>query len=370
MSVDERRGVALALAGLDDVGSARLRALLAAGPPWEVWQAVRSGDPPVPATPELAQKWAAQAASVDPEDVLAHHVAANVGVVTFGEDGYPACLTADRAPPGLLVWRGDLSILGGVSAGIVGTRRCTRYGREVARSLGRDLAVAGVAVVSGLALGVDGAAHEGVLGGSEAGGRPIGVVAGGLDRFSPRRHRPLAAEVAATGVLLTETPLGTEPQPWRFPSRNRVIAALSSVLVVVESDRAGGSMHTVRQADDRGRTVMAVPGPVTSAASRGTNQLLAEGCPPCRDAVDVLVALGLSDPTGATSLPAGSGNLPLSSAASQTLAAMEWQPISFDALLTRTRLPIASLALALEELQHVGHVVAIHGCFERTGRPS
>lgn len=368
MNIDERRGVALALAGLEDVGSARLRALLAAGSPWEVWQAVRSGDPPVPVTPVIAEKWVAQAASVDPEDVLARHIAANVGVVTFGEDGYPACLSADRAPPGLLVWRGDLSILDGVSVGIIGTRRCTRYGREVAASLGRDLAVAGVSVVSGLALGVDGAAHEGVLGGPEAGGRPIGVVAGGLDRFSPQRHRSLAAEVAARGVLVTETPLGTEPQPWRFPSRNRVIAALSSVLVVVESDRAGGSMHTVRQADDRGRTVLAVPGPVTSAASRGTNQLLADGCPPCRDALDVLVALGLADPTTGTSPPQEVGTVPLSSAAARTLAVLGWEPISFDGLIGRTGLPIASLALALEELQHLGHVVAVHGSYERAGR--
>lgn len=368
MSDDERRGVALALACLEDVGSARLRALLAAGPPWEVWRAVCAGDPPVPVTPTLAQKWVAQAASVDPEDVLAHHVAANLGVVTFGEEDYPECLAADRAPPGLLVWRGDLSILGGVSVGIVGTRRCTHYGREVARSLGHDLAVAGVTVVSGLALGIDGAAHEGVLSAGEGGGRPIGVVAGGLDRFSPRRHRSLGAAIAAKGVLLTETPLGTEPQSWRFPSRNRVIAALSGVLVVVESDRAGGSMHTVRQADDRARTVMAVPGPVTTATSRGTNQLLAEGCPPCRDAVDVLVALGLSDPTTGIVPTARVGTVPLSLEATRTLAALDWQPTSFDVLLTRTGLPIGSLSLALEELQHLGHVVAVHGCYERTGR--
>lgn len=368
MNVDERRGVGLALAGLDEVGPARLRALLAAGPPLDVWGAVQKGAPPIAVDESIRARWVEQASGVDPVRLLEAHLAAGVGVVTIGEPGYPACLAADRSPPGVLVWRGDLGILGAPSVGVVGTRRCSRYGREVAAELGADLTTAGISVVSGLALGIDGAAHEGSLASRAPCGRPIGVVAGGLDVLSPRRHRPLADRIADAGVLLTEVPLGTEPRPWRFPSRNRVIAALSDVLVVVESDFGGGSMHTVRQADDRGRTVLAVPGPVTSRTSRGTNQLLAEGCPPCRDATDVVVALGLSVPSsGASSWRAA---VHLSGDAEAVLSAMRWEPTSFDELVARTGLPIGTVSVALAELLEADVVAGVHGWYERTGVPS
>ena len=162
------------------------------------------------------------------------------------------------------------------------------------RELGRDLGRAGVRVVSGLALGIDAAAHHGALDAEADGGAPpIGVVGSGLDVTYPRAHGALWTAVAAAGVLVGEAPLGAAPEPWRFPARNRIIAALGSVVVVVESHPRGGSRHTVDAAEARGRQVLAVPGSVRSPASRFTNELLADGCHPARDVTDVLVALGL-----------------------------------------------------------------------------
>jgi DNA processing protein len=171
----------------------------------------------------------------------------------------------------------------------------------MAKRLGHDLAEAGVAVVSGLARGIDGAAHLGAL--HANGAPPIGVVGSGLDVPYPKVNEGLWSAVAAHGVLLSEAPPGAPPSAWRFPARNRMIAALADVVVVIESRASGGSMLTVREAAVRGRQVMAVPGSVASPASEGTNQLIYDGCCPVRDALDVLIALGLStaerDRTGA-----------------------------------------------------------------------
>src|SRR5204862_479680 len=160
-----------------------------------------------------------------------------------------------------------------------------RFRAGVARQLGRELAAHGVAIVSGLAIGIDGSAHEGALAAKAA--PPVGVVGSGLDVVYPKRHRHLWDAVAAAGVLLSEAPMGAVPERWRFPARNRILAALSDVVVVVESHAAGGSMHTVRAAIDRGIPVMAVPGSMRNPAAAGTNQLLSEGVPPARDPDDI-----------------------------------------------------------------------------------
>ena len=178
---------------------------------------------------------------------------------------------------------------------LVGTRAPTRYGIGVAAQFGADLAAAGVSVVSGLALGIDGAAHEGACG---AGAPPIGVVAGGLDDPYPRRHARLWERVAARGVVVSESPAGVRTEKWRFPVRNRLLAALSDVVVVVESRHHGGSRHTVDAAVARGVPVGAVPGSIRSATSEGTNALLADGAFPVCSYGDILVALSLAGADG------------------------------------------------------------------------
>lgn len=363
-SDDQALGVLLAFMQLSDVGPARGRQVAASADPERTWDAIVRGEPVIRgANRALERRWRDEASNLEPAMELRRHLDAGVSVAMLGRDRYPTAFASDRNPPPLVVWRGEWPSAG-ASCGVVGTRRCTRYGRTVARSLGHDLAQAGIHVVSGLALGIDGEAHAGAL--SAAGVPPVGVVACGLDVPYPRRHGQLWAEVARSGLLLSEWPLGVTPLPWRFPSRNRLIAALSDVLVVVESGVAGGSMHTVRDADDRGRTVLAVPGPVTSESSRGTNLLLSEGCAPCRDADDVLVALGLA---GRSSRIPGDGppavaHAEITQRSRVVLEALGAERCTLDDLALATPLNLGELSLELLELEACGAVVCGDGWYE------
>jgi DNA processing protein len=291
------------------------------------------------------------------------HQLAGVGVASLGSAAYPAVLAADVEPPGVLFLRGDPGVVCGPRVAIVGTRRCTTYGADVAFDLGHDLAAAGVAVVSGLALGIDGAAHAGAL--ASDGAPPIAVVGSGLDVVYPRRHRALWNEVERRGVVLSEAPLGALPERWRFPARNRLLAALADVVVVVESHEAGGSLLTVTEAQRRDRTVMAVPGPVRSSASAGTNRLLADGCAPACDASDVLLALGLSP---ALARSARDDREPPEDGDRAVLDALGWQPASFDQLLERTGLGLGALSLALSRLEAGGWLARRSTWYEQAAR--
>lgn len=361
-----------ALAGLPAMGPARLRAVLAVWPPEEAWLRAAAGagcsSARVAATcrPDpagVAGRWRVAASSVDVGTLWRAHQAAGVGVVVAGGPAYPPELVDDPDPPAVLFFRGDLAALaGGRRVGIVGTRRCTRYGRDVAHELGRDLAAAGVRVVSGLALGIDGAAHTGALLAGAA--PPVAVVGSGLDVVYPRCHAALWAEVGAAGLLLSEAPLGTRPEAWRFPVRNRIIAALAEVVVVVESAERGGSRHTVDAAEARGRPVMAVPGSVRSAVSAYPNSLLADGCHPVRDALDVLVALGLS--TAAACGPARPDpRSPPGLVEEAVLDAMGWEPATFDDVVARTDRPPGEVGVALAHLERDGWVAGRSGWWER-----
>jgi len=247
----------------------------------------------------------------------------------------------------------------------VGTRRCTRYGTEVAVELGRGLAEAGVVVVSGLASGIDAASHSGVLA-VDGGSPPVAVVATGLDVVYPARNRSLWHRVAEAGQILSEAPLGVGPARWRFPARNRIIAALADVLVVVESHLEGGSMYTVAAALERDRPVMVVPGSIRSPASEGTNRLLADGAAPVCGLADVLCALdlvgsGSVDPgKDMTRRPSGCDPADL-----DVLEALGWEPTTLDGLATRTRLAPVQLGSAVGRLQRAGLVAEEHGFLQR-----
>lgn len=350
---------AAALAGLPYMAWDRLAALLAGRTPAEAWRAVRSGQSGL----GLAQA----SSSVDVGAVAEAHERLGVTVHLLGQPGYPAALAEDEEAAPVLFTMGADPMAPASRAALVGTRRCTRYGRDVARQLGRELAAAGVAVVSGLALGIDGAAHEGALAaGPAAAAAPIAVVGSGLDVVYPRRHAGLWNEVAARGTLISEGPLGARPEPWRFPARNRLLAALADVVVVVESHVAGGSMHTVRAAEARGVPVMAVPGPVRSPASVGSNRLIADGCAPACDVTDVLVALSL-ETAGASSASrlAVETRRPPRPGDGAMLEALDWQPRSLDDLLARTGVTPGTAAGALARLEMDGWVVGRGGWWER-----
>jgi len=222
----------------------------------------------------------------------------------------------------------------------------------VSFEFGAGLAAAGVTVVSGLALGVDGAAHRGAL--SVEGAPVVGVVASGLDVVYPRANGQLWSAVRDAGTLLSEAPLGGEPERWRFPARNRFLAALADVVVVVESARAGGSMLTVEQAVRRGVTVMAVPGSVRNAASAGANQLISEGCPPACSVEDVLTAVGLAtegvDQSARPPAPEG----PSDELHRMLLEAVDDQPVSIDRLVLRVGAQAPAVLVALARLEKEG----------------
>ncbi|MDD5562484.1 MAG: DNA-processing protein DprA [Thermoanaerobaculaceae bacterium] len=205
-----------------------------------------------------------------------------------GDADFPAGLAATADPPLGLFLRGSLPQARAVA--LVGARRATAYGREVAEYLGRELAAAGVAVVSGMARGVDAAAHRGALAG---GGGTVAVWGAGPDRVYPPEHAELAGEIAAAGCLLTEYPPGAPPLAHHFPERNRLIAGLAEAVVVIEADERSGALITARLALDEGREVLAVPGSVFSRLSAGPNGLLRAGAAPVLSADDVLAAIGL-----------------------------------------------------------------------------
>jgi len=222
------------------------------------------------------------------EQVIANH---GIGVTCIHDSAHPSPLVADIDPAPIIFSVGVNPSQGLPRVAVIGTRRCTPVGRGIAVEIGDGLAAAGVVVVSGLALGIDGAAHEGAL--NAEGAPPVAVVGGGPDVVYPRRHAHLWKRVAGRGVIFTEAGIGARPEPWRFPARNRLIAAMSDLVVVIESRAAGGSMLTVEQAIRRGVPVMAVPGSIRNQAADGTNQLIADGCQPVRDVDDILMALGL-----------------------------------------------------------------------------
>ncbi|HUP86401.1 MAG TPA: DNA-processing protein DprA [Acidimicrobiales bacterium] len=365
---------ALALSMLPGCGQHRLRTVLAAydHDPEAAWRAVASGSPAVPAPPAVVANWRTAAADVDAAAAW-NALGDGVGVWVLGGDGYPPALADDPDPPPILFWRGDPEALERPAVGIVGTRRCTAYGTDVARSLGRDLAAAGVTVVSGLALGIDGAAHEGALAAGYVHGRPvdaddddakpshdvgppIAVVGSALDVVYPTRHRALWQRVSERGLLLTEAPPGALPEPWRFPRRNRILAGLSKVVVVVESHASGGSLSTVRHAIERGISVMAVPGSVRSPSSAGTNRLLADGVAPVTDAEDILVALSLEGATVATPTRPTPTTPKVPDDDSPVLAAVEWTPTRTEDVLRRTGLPLGAVAKELARLEVEGRV--------------
>jgi len=218
-------------------------------------------------------------------DLIARH---EVQLLALGSTNYPAALAEIYDPPHLLYVKGSLSPADAKAVAVVGSRHCTGYGQRMAERLGRGLAQKGYTVISGLARGIDGAAHRGAL---NAGGRTLAVLAGGLAKVYPPEHKDLASEIQVTGALLSEASMKMEHLADLFPPRNRLISGLARGVVVVEAAERSGALITARQAADQGRAVFAVPGPADSACSAGTNILLRQGAILTRSAEDILEEL-------------------------------------------------------------------------------
>jgi DNA processing protein len=278
--------------------------------------------------------------------------------LTRGSSAYPPLVAQLHDPPSRLFLRGDAALLDRPAVAIVGARSCSPYGAQVARTLARELAGAGVVVASGLARGIDGEAHRGAL---EAGGATLAVLGCGIDVDYPPRHANLARRIAETGLVLSEYPPGTEPAPWRFPARNRILAGLALATVVVEARERSGALITADFALELGREVFAVPGEITAALSAGTNRLIRQGAAPLLGADDVLSALGV-EPVGPP--PA----LGVSESARRVAALLADGPRASDELVRASGLSAGDAAAALVELELAGFAAEADGVYRPTGR--
>jgi DNA processing protein len=325
----------LALASTPGLGPAGMRLLIECfGGPGQVLAASRAEIERVPGLrrPVLAalgQPPAREAA----ERELARTRQQGIAILTWDHPAYPALLRNIPDPPLLLFAKGNLDGLGQPGLGVVGARAATSYGRQIAESLSFQLARRGLVIISGFALGIDAAAHRGAL---RAGGRTVAVLGNGLDMIYPEQNRNLFDKIAETGTLVSEYPLGTKPDAFRFPARNRIISGLSLGVLVVEAAKRSGSLITARQALDQGREVFAVPGRVDSWKSEGTHRLLQEGAKLVFRAEDILEEL----PPGLTGRPAAKTGAPplepLSPEEEQLLALLDVYQQSIDELIQQT----------------------------------
>ncbi|MFT4241636.1 MAG: DNA-processing protein DprA [Acidovorax sp.] len=285
-------------------------------------------------------------------------------IVALGDRRYPPLLLETQDPPLLLYLMGPARLLDanpfptGLCLAVVGSRNPTAQGAENARHFSRALQGAGLTIVSGLALGVDAAAHEGALDAATDGAAAatIAVVGTGLDRVYPRKNLGLAHRIAARGLLVSEYPLGTPPLPANFPKRNRIISGLSQGTLVVEAALASGSLITARMAAEQGREVFAIPGSIHAPQSRGSHALIRQGAKLVETAQDILEELCLPAPAqdGGSAAPAGPPESPL-------LQALGFDPMGIDALVARTGCDAASLQVQLLELELDGHVARLPG---------
>jgi DNA processing protein len=268
---------------------------------------------------------------------------------------FPPRLKAIFDPPRSLFLRGsgEPELLGWRAVGVVGARSCSPYGAQVARMLGRELAAAGLLIVSGLARGIDGEAHRGAL---ESGGPTVGVLGCGIDRDYPAANASLSRRMEDGGLVVSEYEAGVEPAPWRFPARNRIIAGLCEAVVVVEARERSGALITADFALEEGREVFAVPGEITSALSVGSNALLRLGATPLTGSGDVLEALGIERAEAAT-------DPDVSKAARRVLGLVRDTPLAADELVARASLEAGAVSVALTELELAGLVAAADGVY-------
>lgn len=376
----DERVVAAAIASLPGVGPQRLRLLVGGLGALTAWRVV-CGDASAPEHiaallrhDDLDRALRRAATTELLEGTASRLHDGNIRVLLAHDPEYPASMRGDFAAPAVLFAKGNLAAFASRRVGIIGTRAASAAGRHFARRLGHDLARHGVAIVSGLARGIDAAAHRGVLDcydeplassdtvdSSSRVAPPIAVVASGLDVVYPREHAMLWQSVARHGVIVSESPPGCAPDAFRFPLRNRILAMVSEVLVVVESRATGGSMITVDEATKRGITVLAVPGSPHSESSAGTNALLSQGATTVCDATDVLVALGLDHHRHAASSDA---RIRPNESDRVVLDALARRPMTFDQLVAHLGLPIAGVAMSLGRLEAQGWTVDNGGWWE------
>jgi DNA processing protein len=366
MPVDAELASWVALAHIPGLGDERLRRLLQAfGSP----EAVFAASPL--ALREYVKPAVAERICSGPDAAATDALAAWLetegnGILTLADADYPQALLNIPDPPPLLYTKGDRTLLSRASLAVVGSRNATAQGIGHAEAFSDAISNAGLCIVSGLAHGIDAAAHRGGLRGP---GRSVAVVGTGLDRIYPAANRDLAHELAARGLLISEFALGTPPLAANFPRRNRIISGLSLGCLVVEASVQSGSLITARMALEQGREVFAIPGSIHSPQSKGCHSLIKQGAKLVETAQDVLDELGAAVPVAQPARPGTTPGIPPgpSTPAHPLLTHLGFDPLSMDALSTRSGLTIEALSAILLQLELEGHVAALPGgLYQRT----
>lgn len=330
---DERRA-ALALTLVADVGSVTHRQLIERF--CTASRALGEGF-----SPEVVHDAYARA-----DELLARGVSRGLALTTNADEGYPASLRELHDPPAVLWSRGDWGTLGSPVVAVVGTRRATAYGQRITRALVGALARGGACIVSGMALGIDAIAHTVAL---EASGRTVAVLGTGADLVYPRAHAALHREISARGLVLSELAPGAKSDAGSFPRRNRIIAGLASLTIVVEAPVKSGALITSRCALDLGRDVAAVPGPIDSPQSEGTNELIRDGAHAITSVADALYLVGLQAPVRLRPVIEDQSEQRIWDALDEGAA-------SLDELCARTALPVSECLTAVTGLELRGIV--------------
>ena len=362
---EKRSWIALNL--LPELGPRRVQALLRSfASPQEIFEAPPERIAEIPELKRFASRWPrmCREALHEAEAELSRLKEHKLNVFTLADPDYPKPLRTLDDPPPVLYVRGRYEPRDELAIAIVGTRRPSSYGRRVAERLARELGAMGFTIVSGLARGIDTAAHRGAL---KAGARTIAVLGGGFAHFYPRENRRLGDEIAESGAVLSEFPIEMPPDRWTFPRRNRVISGLSRGTIVVEAPERSGALITARLALEQGREVFAVPGPITQETSAGVHKLIQQGAKLITNVDDVLEEFAdlkrtLSARREAASPTTTEGPTPeLSPLEAQVFNALEFDSLHFNDVVERTRLSPSEVSLALLQLVMKGLVEELEG---------
>jgi len=338
------------------IGAVRLRALLSFfGDIANAWQAPSDALRTAGLSSKLIERLIQIREDVDLDHLMAQFAAQEISVLTWDDDEYPKRLNEIDQPPPVIYIRGLLMPEDCWSVAIVGTRRVTAYGRQIADELASHLAQNGITVISGLARGVDAIAHQAAI---RAGGRTLAVLGCGVERIYPPENKNLAAQIIQNGALISDYPPGTPPDASNFPPRNRIIAGLSMATVVIEAGESSGALITAQFALDQGREVFAVPGNILAPQSKGTNRLIFEGARPLLSARDILEVLNL---TRVTEHRAVRKILPGDLFEEQILSVLNYEPLHVDEIRNQTGLSIERVSATLVMMELKGMVKQVGG---------
>lgn len=356
MAVNDSRKYWIGFNLVKGIGAARLRALLDYfGDVSAAWEASPRSLEEAGLTSRLVESLQQVRASDAPARLWEQIQAQGIQVLTWDDAAYPRRLKEIDQPPPVLYIRGGLLEEDQWAVAVVGTRRVTPYGQQVTHELVSELARNGVTIVSGLARGTDGIAHQSAV---RAGGRTLAVLGSGVDRIYPPEHRRLSDQIAGQGALISDYPPGTEPEASNFPPRNRIISGLSLAVVVIEAGIKSGALITAAFAAEQGRQVFAVPGNIYAPQSKGTNVLIQEGAHILLDAQTILETLSLSQ---VGEYRTARSVLPADATEAQLYTILSHEPQHVDEIRARAGLPIEQVSATLTMMELKGMVRQVGG---------